>query len=264
MMDGSKIILAAHRGDRASFPENTMPAFRSALDFGADMIETDVRETKDGELVLIHDRSALRTAGVDVNVDGLTLEELRRLDASFGFGEEHRGTPIPTVRELMELIAPTDMTVNWEIKVYPKDFGAEATFALVDKLVSLIDDYGLSERSMINSFSDLTLEYFKNKYGDLYPIHGQGIDACRRSNDVAEMPREELYDWCCLYPEVKGERVLDYPGGFDYCRKHGIIPCVCIKDDEEDYGRAIELGCRMFTTNDMRECARILKALGHR
>ena len=56
-MDGSRIILAAHRGDRKCFPENTMPAFESALRFGVDMIETDVHMTRDGHLVLIHDRS---------------------------------------------------------------------------------------------------------------------------------------------------------------------------------------------------------------
>ncbi len=61
--------MAAHRGDQFNYPENTIPAFKSAIDFGVDMIETDVRMTKDGELVLIHDRSALRTAGIDKNID---------------------------------------------------------------------------------------------------------------------------------------------------------------------------------------------------
>ena len=53
-MNGSRIILAAHRGDRFNYPENTMPAFESAVSLGVDMIETDVRMSKDGELVLMH------------------------------------------------------------------------------------------------------------------------------------------------------------------------------------------------------------------
>ena len=50
-MDGSRILLAAHRGDRKRFPENTMPAFESALRFGVDMIETNVHMTSDGAVV---------------------------------------------------------------------------------------------------------------------------------------------------------------------------------------------------------------------
>ena len=264
-MDGSRVILAAHRGDRAAYPENTMPAFRSALELGCDMIETDVRRTKDGELVLIHDRSTLRTSGIDKNVDELTLEELRRINV----GATHPSgiaCPVPTVRELMELIRDTDMTVNWEIKLYPCDFGDEATFSVTDQLIELIDEYGLAERSMLNSFSDRTLEYIRKKHGDRFPIHGQGIAACRRTKDTADIPEEELFDWCCLYPIERGtgKCAIDYPELFAYCTERGIIPCICIKDEQKSYRTAIELGCRMFTTNDVRECDKILRALGVR
>ena len=72
-MNGSRIILAAHRGDRFNYPENTMPAFESAVNASVDMIETDVRMSKDGELVLMHDRSALRTTGIDKNIWNISL-----------------------------------------------------------------------------------------------------------------------------------------------------------------------------------------------
>ena len=264
-MDGKRVILAAHRGDRAAYPENTLAAFRSALELGCDMIETDVRRTRDGELVLIHDRSTLRTSGIDKNVDELTLAELREINV----GATHPSAlpcPVPTVRELLELIAKSDMTVNWEIKIYPRDFGDEYTFRVVDELVALIDEYGLGERSMLNSFSNRTLEYARNKYGKRFPIHGQGIGACRRTYDEASIPEEQLFDWCCLYPNERGtgKCALDYPEGFDYCRTHGIIPCICIPDELEDYRRAIDLGCKMFTSNDVKKCAEILKSLGVR
>ena len=61
-MNRNSIILAAHRGDKKNFPENTMPAFVAAYEAGTDMIETDIHMTKDGELIIMHDRSALRTA----------------------------------------------------------------------------------------------------------------------------------------------------------------------------------------------------------
>ena len=103
-MNGSGIILAAHRGDRFNYPENTMPAFESAVSLGADMIETDVRMSKDGELVLMHDRSALRTTGIDKNIDEMTLSEIRSLDAGCTF-KNPVIAKIPTLREFLEYIA---------------------------------------------------------------------------------------------------------------------------------------------------------------
>ena len=99
-MNGKRVILAAHRGDRLKHPENSIPAFKSAIDFGVDMIETDIRMSKDGELVIIHDRSALRTAGVDRNIDEMTLFEIKELDIGKSFTEESDVVRIPTVNEL--------------------------------------------------------------------------------------------------------------------------------------------------------------------
>jgi glycerophosphoryl diester phosphodiesterase len=266
-MNGERVILAAHRGDRVAHPENTMPAFVSALEFGCDMIETDIRMTKDGELVLIHDRSTLRTSGVDKNVDELTLDKLREINVGATFGDGKTFVPVPTVREFAELIKDTEMLVNWELKVYPKDFGDEVAFAIVDKLMGIIFEYGLESRSMLNSFSDRVIEYAHLRYGGKFPIHGQGISLCQRSNDEPDtMSREDLYDWCCLYPNEKGtgKIALDFPDNFAYCVERGIIPCICIKDEVENYRRAIELGCRMFTTNDIYACDRILRELGVR
>ena len=266
-MKGDRIILAAHRGDRAAHPENTMPAFKSSLEFGCDMIETDIRMTLDGELVLIHDRSTLRTSGVDKNVDELTLSELREINVGATFGDGKEFVPVPTVREFMELIKDTNMLVNWELKAYPSRYGDEVAFGIVDKLVDMIYEYGLEERSMINSFSDRVIEYAKIKHGSQFPIHGQGISACARSHDEPDtMTREELYDWCCLYPNEKGEgrTALNDPENFEYCIEHGILPCICIKDELENYRKAIELGCKMFTTNNIYECDKILRELGVR
>ena len=264
-MDGSRVILAAHRGDKFNYPENTMPAFRSAIELGCDMIETDVRMTRDGELVLIHDRSTLRTAGVDKLVDELTLDEIRELDASATF-EKRTGekVEIPTVREFMELIRDEKILVNWELKVYPKDFSDEIAFGIADRLIEMIYEYGLEERSMMNSFSDRVIEYVYKKYGNKFPIHGQGIHKCRKTKDEPELDEKDFFDWCCMYPNEKGHAALEYRENFDYCVEHGVIPCICIKDELEAYRTAIEYGCRMFTSNNVEEGHRVLCELGVR
>ena len=101
-----RILLGCHRGDRKNFPENTMPAFRAAVAMGLDAIETDVRRTKDGHLVLIHDREVDRTTNGTGRVDELTLAELRALDAGFWKGEEFRGTPSPPWRSFWSWLPP--------------------------------------------------------------------------------------------------------------------------------------------------------------
>ncbi|MBQ7347320.1 MAG: hypothetical protein IJW55_05125 [Clostridia bacterium] len=263
-MDGKRIILAAHRGDKLKYPENTMPAFEAALALGVDMIETDIHMTRDGELIIMHDRNALRTCGVDRNVDEMSLAEVRELDAGRLFDPLFEGVKIPTVVEFLEWIKDTDLLVNWELKDYPAEVGDAFAFATADRLIALIEQYGMEKRSMINSFSARVLEHIYYGHGHRFPIHGQGICGAPKSKDATETPWEELFDWCCMYADEKGKSPLDFKANFDYCLQYGIIPCVCIADTEENYRKAIDYGCKMFTSNNIYEADRILKKLNYR
>ncbi len=259
-----KVILAAHRGDRKTCPENTMPAFEKALAFGVDMIETDIHMTKDGELIIMHDRNTKRTTGHDGLVDQMTFEKIKALDAGGWFSEEFKNTSVPSVQEFIEWIKDTQMLINWELKDYPSVVGDDFAFRAADKLVALIEENGLSARSMVNSFSDRVLEHIIQTHSHKFPVHGQGILHCQKTTDKATVPQTELYDWCCLYPEESGKQALDYPHNFAYCEKNNILPCVCVPDILEDYDRYIQLGCRMFTSNDIYKADTILRALGQR
>lgn len=258
------IILAAHRGDRKNYPENTMPAFEAALEKNMDMIETDIHLTRDGELIIMHDDNAVRTTGVDRFLCDMTLEEVMQLDAGALFSEKFKGTKVPTVEEFIALIKNTDIMINWELKDYPKDWGDEHAFRAADKLIEAIEKHGLEERSMLNSFSDRVLEHVYKERGHKYPIHGQGINSCPMTVDKAEMPEEELFDWCCMYSEERGKSPLDFEHNFAYCNEHGIYPCICIGDTVKNYEKAIKLGCRMFTSNDIDAAEEILKQLNVR
>ncbi len=102
--------LFAHRGDSGRYPENTLPAFASALELGIRYLETDVRATKDGHVVIHHDETALRTCGVSLPIADSTLAELQKLDAGYQFsrdgGKTHpfRGKKIriPTLQEALD------------------------------------------------------------------------------------------------------------------------------------------------------------------
>ena len=104
-------ITVAHRGASHEFPENTLPAFRAAGQAGATMIELDFRQTSDGVLVCLHDRTLDRTTDCEgklkrkkVNIDSVTLADLRQLDAGIWKGRRFAGTRIPTLEEALQVI----------------------------------------------------------------------------------------------------------------------------------------------------------------
>jgi len=103
-MPGTEII--AHRGASHDAPENTLAAFRLAWESGADGIEGDFRLTGDGEIVCMHDAETGRTGRTNIPVAGSTLASLRELDVGVWKGEQWRGERIPTLREVIDTIAP--------------------------------------------------------------------------------------------------------------------------------------------------------------
>ena len=93
------IYVAGHRGWPAKYPENTMESFRAAEQLGVDQIELDVRITKDGELVIIHDAMVDRTTNGTGFVCEKTLAELKSLDAGSHKGEEFKDCKIQLLRK---------------------------------------------------------------------------------------------------------------------------------------------------------------------
>lgn len=108
----------AHRGDSGAFPENTLPAFKSAVAKGAAMIEFDCYRTKDGEIVIIHDATVDRTTDGSGRVTDFTLTELKALDAGSWFDARFAGVRIPTLRETLEVIPP-EVLCNVHLKNAP-------------------------------------------------------------------------------------------------------------------------------------------------
>ena len=115
-------IILGHRGASGYAPENTLEAFRLAMDMGADGFELDVHLSKDGELIVMHDERVDRTTDGSGLIQSFTLKELKALDASNGMAK-YKGAKVPTLGELYDLIRDTRHVVNVEIKtdqiVYP-------------------------------------------------------------------------------------------------------------------------------------------------
>lgn len=115
----------AHRGDLAVAPENTLPAIISAVEKGAHQIEFDVHMTRDNHLVVIHDSTVDRTTNGAGAVEELSFEEIRALDAGSWFAPEFKGTQVPTLREVLEVI-PETILCNVHLKNAPGVAAASA------------------------------------------------------------------------------------------------------------------------------------------
>ena len=135
-------ILIAHRGMMRHAPENTLPAFATCLELGMGF-ELDIRTTKDGHLVVIHDDSVKRTTnGPHQSIRDMTLNEVRQLDAGAWFDPAFANLQIPTLEETLALVknrkrSPIIIALNVK-QITPN---GEA------KLVSLVEKYGLLEES---------------------------------------------------------------------------------------------------------------------
>jgi glycerophosphoryl diester phosphodiesterase len=109
-------LVIAHRGESAHAPEQTLAAFERAAALGADLIEVDVRRTRDGRLVLMHDANVARTTDGEGLVGTLTLAELRELDAGAWFGDRFAGERIPTLEEAFDLAERDGVALCLEAK----------------------------------------------------------------------------------------------------------------------------------------------------
>lgn len=148
-------LVTFHRGDCTVAPENTLPAFRSAILKGGDRIELDVQMTSDGVVVVTHDSNLKRCTGKNAKVYDLTYAEVAQLDAGRWFSSRFADTRIPTLEQVLQLCRGR-IGLNVEIKP------SAATPALEAETVRLLREYGFdSSNCVITSQSYETLHKVK-------------------------------------------------------------------------------------------------------
>jgi glycerophosphoryl diester phosphodiesterase len=97
-----KIVVIAHRGAHREAPENTLASLEKAIEIGCDYVELDVRRTKDGALVIMHDSSVNRMTNGKGQIADLTLEEIRKLEVKSRHGAKWAGQKVPTFDEMLD------------------------------------------------------------------------------------------------------------------------------------------------------------------
>jgi glycerophosphoryl diester phosphodiesterase len=147
----ARFLVVAHRGASKECPENTLAAFKRALEHGADGIELDVQLTRDGEVVVLHDEQVDRTTDGRGWVRDLTLAEVRRLDAGDWFAPGYAGERVPTLPEVFQ-VAGRAALVNVELKNNKVRYDG-----LERKVLDIVKTAGLSANVVISSFNHASL-----------------------------------------------------------------------------------------------------------
>lgn len=147
-----KPIIIAHRGASKLAPENTMAAFKKALQLGAGGIELDVHLSSDGCLMVTHDEQLERTSNGHGLLKTKTFAELRELDFGSWFSPEFKDAKIPELKEVFELISGWDGLLNIEIKNGPVFYpGIEQAVA------DTLEKFGRVQHTIISSFNHYSL-----------------------------------------------------------------------------------------------------------
>jgi glycerophosphoryl diester phosphodiesterase len=154
-------LIVAHRGASALEPENTLIAFESALQAGADAVELDVRLTSDGVPVVLHDVDVSVTTDGTGYVHDLPIERVKRLDASGGRGARQE---VPTLEEALGLIARHGAAANLEIKNLPGEPAFDSpTESVLLAVLRVLDMVRFDAPVLVSSFNWLTIERCKSE-----------------------------------------------------------------------------------------------------
>ncbi|MCZ6787341.1 MAG: glycerophosphodiester phosphodiesterase [Planctomycetota bacterium] len=117
------VEVTAQRGSSVEAPENTLAAIELAIEDGADVVEIDVQEAKDGSIVVVHDESLKRVAGMDRKVFEMTLEELRAVDVGSWFDPKFKDERIPTLDEVLKVCSGRiDLNIELKVHGHERDF----------------------------------------------------------------------------------------------------------------------------------------------
>lgn len=230
-----KTKIFGHRGASAMAPENTLEAFALAIEQGADGVELDVQMTKDGNLVVAHDEVINRVSNGTGAIRDYTLKQLKQ----FSFNcthPEYKDAVIPTLKEVLELIKPSELLVNIELKT--GIFWYDNIEKETAKLVKAMD---MEERVIYSSFNHYSVQKMrqlcpKSETAYLYSDVMLHVEEYAKKTGVQG-----------LHPALYHVKMSDF---LEQYKKSGLAVRVWTVDKEDDIQFLIENGVDAIITND--------------
>ena len=241
----------AHRGLSYVAPENTLTAFRLAIQVGSDGAECDVHRTSDGVLVLSHDRVAKRTMGQDVDITKTPFEEIEKFDAGVWKGKHFAGEKVPTLEEYLRLFKGSGCTPVIEIKQQ----GTEKEIVeLVRKLEMVGEVYIVSFHS--DSLAEIKRLEPKLSFAHIFSWKIDG---------PAEAQAEELVTKLIKKADEVGTKVVSLNANMvskklvDLMHEKGYFVWVWTVNDVKDMNRFLDWGLDSVTSDRPDVLAEVIK-----
>lgn len=229
-------LMIAHRGLSGIAPQNSLPAVEKAIEYGYDGCEFDIHTTKDGKWVVIHDDTVDAMTDGEGNVEDFTLEEIRRLKLDSGHGiESYENLQVPTLEEVLELIAESEITPVIEIK--------KCDVKYLPDFKEMLETYGLSDRAEIISFTREYLEAYRE------------LDPDSEMQLLTSIITEDAVNWCVenkvdtvsfhYFDFIKGIK------GYRLAREKGLRLAAWTVDNTVYKDVMVLLGAEAITTNKL-------------
>ena len=230
MTDPARVTVIAHRGDSVGARENTPAAFASAVALGADMVELDLRRTRDGAIVVLHDQSLLRLWGVDASVGELDWAEVAGLRS--GDDEDAR---IPLLSEVLQAL-PLPLMVDFTRR------------EVVEGALTAVEAAGALERSLFVTGNVPALRLLRGRSGEAR----LGLTW----TEAGDVP-------VALLEELKAEywnpmSLLVRPDAVETVHEMGLQVSCWTVDDPEEMGRVCSTGVDAVVTNRVAQLLRFL------
>ena len=231
ILSGNKknLLVIGHKGASAIAPENTLKAFKKAIELKADYLEFDIHHTSDKEIIIHHDEDTLSTTGVLKRIIDTSLEELKKLDV--GEGEQ-----IPTLRELIK-ITKGKINLQPEIKAP----------GLAHDLVNILRENNLVETSLVSCFEVVELLQIKEiepqlKLGYLIP---KALTKFQPIKQYIKRAVENQFYAIHPYHTAVNKKLIEFS------HERGLKINVWTVNEEEIMKRLIDLGVDGIFTDDI-------------
>ena len=239
----------AHRGDSRNYPENTLPAFESAVRMGIDVVETDIHLTKDGVLVIWHDPTLERNTDGSGRIEDHTLEELRRFDAGYTFTQDGgrtfpfrgKGVRICTLAEALEHCPEQRFNIDLKTKC-PE---------IVDEFIKVIREHDAVDRVVGASFHLSNLKRLRRLAPDfLTSVTTAEVVPLLFRQKTHTLPKAFKRKIIFQIPMAAGPVKVVTPAFVKAMHQRGAVVMVWTINDEETMRRLFEMGVDSVMTDD--------------
>lgn len=248
-------LLYAHRGAALELPENSLPGFARALELGADALEIDVHMTRDGHVVVCHDASGLRIAGVARQVRDCTLSEIKRweLRPPLSAGSSASSARVPALDEVLEEFP--DARLNIDVKQHEP--------AVIDAVLAVIAKHAAAPRVLLTSFSSAITHRVRARgyAGETGFGRAEVVSLVFAPQRI--LARVRSAGSRVQIPRRFGPIVLDRPELIDKLHALGLAVDYWVVNDPDEAQQLLARGADGIVTDDVRAVAQLFATSPH-